>query len=119
MIPAGATPFAAFGVFDGHGGKQSATFASKNLLPTVTKFLDRCAGEAPGAAASKLQGANPEDVAVWTAQEGLIERLPKVLLRVLPQLRLRNLRALGLTSETCLRWTCRVAGFSYVPEVAR
>lgn len=37
-----ATPFSAFGVFDGHGGKSAATFASKELLPTVTKLLDRC-----------------------------------------------------------------------------
>jgi hypothetical protein len=37
-----ATPFSAFGIFDGHGGKSAATFASKELLPTVTKLLDRC-----------------------------------------------------------------------------
>lgn len=37
-----STPFSAFGIFDGHGGKSSATVVSKELLPTVTRLLDRC-----------------------------------------------------------------------------
>jgi serine/threonine protein phosphatase PrpC len=42
VLLAVGTPFSAFGIFDGHGGKSSATFASKELLPTVTKLLDHC-----------------------------------------------------------------------------
>lgn len=39
--PAGRTPFSAFGVFDGHGGRQVATFASNSLLKAVMAEVDR------------------------------------------------------------------------------
>jgi serine/threonine protein phosphatase PrpC len=42
LLLAVGTPFSAFGIFDGHGGKSAATFASKELLPTVAKLLDHC-----------------------------------------------------------------------------
>lgn len=35
------TSFSAFGIFDGHGGKPAATYASKELLPNVMKLVDR------------------------------------------------------------------------------
>ena len=38
-----------FGVFDGHGGKQSAMYASKNMMPAVLKELSKATQEeAPG-----------------------------------------------------------------------
>lgn len=36
-------PFSAFGVFDGHGGRQVATFVSHHLLPYVLNELDATA----------------------------------------------------------------------------
>jgi serine/threonine protein phosphatase PrpC len=34
-----------FGVFDGHGGKQIANYASKNLMPALLKELSKGARE--------------------------------------------------------------------------
>jgi len=102
-----STPFSAFGVFDGHGGKSAATFASKELLPTVTRLLDCCMTAGPPAATPSRQhssllspkasapgagldaadaedgdswgvGVSEEDRAVWAAQEAMAERLPMV-----------------------------------------
>ncbi len=39
-LPAGEASFSAFGVFDGHGGRQVATFASNNLLKAVMAEVD-------------------------------------------------------------------------------
>eukprot|EP00879_Flechtneria_rotunda_P029204 GHRR01031486.1.p1 GENE.GHRR01031486.1~~GHRR01031486.1.p1 ORF type:complete len:516 (+),score=198.60 GHRR01031486.1:1276-2823(+) len=96
--PAGgsaAASFSAFGIFDGHGGKPAATFASKELLPTVMRLLDRCkdGNNTGSSSASKLVatlvGAEGEqthevevtedDVAVWAAQQALVDRLPKAM----------------------------------------
>lgn len=38
--PAERTSFSAFGVFDGHGGRQVATFASNSLLKAVMAEVD-------------------------------------------------------------------------------
>lgn len=96
-----ATSFSAFGIFDGHGGKPAATFASKELLPMVMRLADRCVDgsssssgpsrQASAAAAAAADGVDDEacseawgvevteeDRAVWAAQEALVERLPKV-----------------------------------------
>ena len=82
------TSFSAFGVFDGHGGKQAATFAAKNLLASVTSFLDRAKpteAEArlhkEGSRAGSEAGAAAPDVDTlrcWMAQDAMVERLPKV-----------------------------------------
>lgn len=73
---AGSTeaPFAAFGVFDGHGGKFAATHAAKHLLDRVMAVVDRGtpapmqpppsegpSGEAaPEAASPALQGSSSQ-----------------------------------------------------------
>ena len=88
LLPASAT-FSAFGVFDGHGGKQSAVYASKHLLPTLADFIDRAAAPGPqqqpaaaagAAAAGEGEGevASAVDKEIWAAQEALVERLPQV-----------------------------------------
>lgn len=67
-------PFAAFGVFDGHGGKFAATHAAKHLLDRVMAVVDRgipapmqpppsegLAGEAaPEVTSPALQGSFPQ-----------------------------------------------------------
>jgi hypothetical protein len=104
-----ATSFSAFGIFDGHGGKPAATYASKELLPMVMRLVDRCiegnsssgshssfSRQASAAAAAAAAGdgldvdaegdeawgieVTDEDRAVWAAQEALVDRLPKVRL---------------------------------------
>lgn len=91
-----AVPFSAFGIFDGHGGKPAATFASKDLLPMVMRLAERALipGDEPAPAAvagadgkaSETWGVQVSDAdrAAWAAQDGLVERLPKACLRSLP-----------------------------------
>lgn len=81
---AGAAVFGAFGVFDGHGGKQTAQFAAKQLVPNVMEYAARGKAPMPPAGSTKL--ADPElqelaaegDLDVWAAQECLVARLPQV-----------------------------------------
>lgn len=40
LLSAGAASLDVFGIFDGHGGKQAAAFASKHLVPTLLAELD-------------------------------------------------------------------------------
>ena len=60
---AGATeaPFAAFGVFDGHGGKFASAHAAKHLLEGVMAAVDRAGPEparpAPAGSAAPAAGA--------------------------------------------------------------
>jgi serine/threonine protein phosphatase PrpC len=81
LSPSGSTPFSAFGVFDGHGGKSVATFSSKNLLPLVAGYADRCRGAKPVPLPDF--DALPTDLgdaqrATMAAQDALVERLPRV-----------------------------------------
>lgn len=90
------TPVSAFGVFDGHGGKQAATHAAKGLLQAVARYAERAVGAEPPAAAGPAAPAaqlaaegylpadredDPEAVArarVAAAQDALMSRLPRV-----------------------------------------
>ncbi len=62
----------------GHGGKQSATYTSRNLLPTITGFLDRGQSELGLNPPASGEGGAGEVEGVWATQEVLIDRLPKV-----------------------------------------
>mmetsp|Transcript_29704 Transcript_29704/g.83736 ORF Transcript_29704/g.83736 Transcript_29704/m.83736 type:complete len:499 (+) Transcript_29704:95-1591(+) len=78
-----SVPFAAFGVFDGHGGKTSATYISKNATKTLVSELNN-GSEAPAAVPlSDLLAANTSDKdrAVWEAQDVMVQRLPQALAR--------------------------------------
>lgn len=73
----GVTAFSAFGIFDGHGGKQACAFASKHLMPAVAKFLDRVRAPPP-ASLPHVEGAVESDSACWAVQDAMVERLPRV-----------------------------------------
>ena len=85
--PPPSTAFSAFGVFDGHGGKQAANWCSKTLLPVICKHLDRCRGSDseihpdpdsdPRDSNKEIEAVRSRARSTWAAQEGLIERLPK------------------------------------------
>eukprot|EP00798_Chlamydomonas_sp_ICE-L_P008245 gene8245-1514_t len=82
----GTTCFSAFGIFDGHGGKEAVVHSAKNMLPMVTKYLDRLRSEDPSVPPIPEQEdaeapveVEAADVAAWAAQEAMIDRLPKAL----------------------------------------
>ena len=71
-----------FGVFDGHGGKQAANFASKHVLPI---FQEELAG-----ASLTTDTALPEDLSeytelsdddrlAWQVQDAMVQCLPTAL----------------------------------------
>lgn len=81
-VLAAAAPFAAFGVFDGHGGKESVNYAARHLLPKLADLLAHPAC-APGQQPGSMEGGGDaegslEDRQVWAAQEALLEVLPQV-----------------------------------------
>ena len=72
-----------FGVFDGHGGKQAATFASRNLTERLLSILmTKAATESEledCSALDQLQNSEGVDSELWTAwdkQDKLITQLP-------------------------------------------
>lgn len=85
---AGEASFGAWGIFDGHGGRQVATYASNSLLKFVAEGaaaspqLSSSAGPPAGSPELPLpevRGLAPEDAAEWMAQAELVRRLPTAL----------------------------------------
>ncbi|KAK9814069.1 hypothetical protein WJX72_000281 [[Myrmecia] bisecta] len=92
----GAATFDAFGIFDGHGGKLAAQYASKNLVNHVVGALD---GISPSPdvtapveeqlqqlmtkelADSTSQLVSDVDKQAWRAQDVLVDKLPQALSR--------------------------------------
>lgn len=69
-------------MFDGHGGKQAASFASKHVLPILQEEL--------AGASLKTESALPEDLLeyselsdedkhAWHMQDTMVQRLPAAL----------------------------------------
>lgn len=56
---AGEASFAAYGVFDGHGGRATATYASNFLLKTVAAAVDAPFGLASDDEAATAEAAQP------------------------------------------------------------
>lgn len=74
LLRAGEAAFSAFGIFDGHGGRQAATYASNFLLKGVLAEAD--APGPPPPEVPELEGLSPEDRAAWALQAALMARLP-------------------------------------------
>ena len=80
----GKTNVSAWGVFDGHGGRQVATFASHTLLKSIAEY---CADPFPVHEKAPLSGdmplglphASDDDVMEWKLQNELIRRLPNAI----------------------------------------
>ena len=78
-----------YGVFDGHGGKQAANFASKHILPELQQQL----APVPESSDTKLSEAlqdykeqlPAEDMAAWQAQDVFAEALPQALVETFSQ----------------------------------
>lgn len=109
----------AFGVFDGHGGKQAATHAAKGLLQAVARYAERAVGAEPpataGPAAPTAQLAaegylppdsegDPEAVArarVAAAQDALMSRLPRVRAGAGDGVRRKGRVGVGFAMQCC------------------
>jgi serine/threonine protein phosphatase PrpC len=89
-----STSFSAFGVFDGHGGKQVATFASNMVLKNTMAIMD----SGSTAHVSDLHNLHTTDllsaetgivgvvdVGVWQAQAAFVDRLPQALVQAFIQ----------------------------------
>jgi len=80
----GKTSLSAWGVFDGHGGRQVATFASHTLLKSIA---EHCSVPCPVQDGAPLSGDMPlgllhtcdDDVMEWRLQNELIRRLPDAI----------------------------------------
>ncbi|KAL4448974.1 hypothetical protein ABPG77_007691 [Micractinium sp. CCAP 211/92] len=69
------TSFSAFGVFDGHGGRQVATFASNSLLKAVMAEVD--SSPVPLQEVPEVEGLSEAEAAQWRLQATLMKRLPQ------------------------------------------
>eukprot|EP00890_Picochlorum_soloecismus_P002192 jgi/Picsp_1/2974/NSC_01198-R1_protein phosphatase 2c 15 len=77
----GKTNLSAWGVFDGHGGRQVATFASHTLLKSIAEYCSvPCPVEEKAPLSSDMPLGLPhtcdDDVMEWKLQNELIRRLP-------------------------------------------
>ncbi len=71
-----------FGVFDGHGGKQAANYASKHVLPVLQEELADGLPVQDLILPEDLEGYSKlteEDKLAWQAQDALMQRLPAAL----------------------------------------
>eukprot|EP00873_Tetraselmis_striata_P021650 jgi/Tetstr1/441914/TSEL_030121.t2 len=78
-------PFSVFGLFDGHGGKGAANYASKNLLKHVLAALDDAAAkpaaplDAVDMSEQLLSHTAPADRGLWLAQDCMVAALPAAM----------------------------------------
>ena len=82
-----------FGIYDGHGGKQAATYASRHLpdklLEVVPTASQREAGVGKAEPPPELQSCkklSEEDWMVWEQQEALVSGLPEALVEAFQKL---------------------------------
>ena len=71
-----------FGVFDGHGGKQAANFASKHVLRILQDKLAGVTVQAGADLPEELQEysqLSKDDRLVWQTQDALVQELPAAL----------------------------------------
>ena len=71
-----------YGVFDGHGGKQAAVFASKHVLPLLQEELADTSVKTDIIVPEGLEGYNQlseEDKLAWQAQDALVQQIPAAL----------------------------------------
>lgn len=88
LICAGALSLDIYGVFDGHGGKQAATYASRNvtdkLLASLKEKLATTGSSLNAASAAKQDPQLPPEVDrslrdIWGLQDQITESLPESL----------------------------------------
>jgi len=84
---------AVYGVFDGHGGKQAANYASRNLADKLLSAICQASKsefeEADCTAREELRGCSKldgGDWGVWEGQDQVIEALPAALTQAFERL---------------------------------
>lgn len=71
-----------FGVFDGHGGKQAASFASKHVLPILQEALAGVNVKPDTALPeifSEYTQLSDDDKLAWRTQDTMVQCLPAAL----------------------------------------
>lgn len=69
-------------MFDGHGGKQAASFAAKHVLPTLQEELADVTLTSDKAVPEELEAYSQlsgEDKLAWLTQDALVQQLPAAL----------------------------------------
>lgn len=78
-----------YGVFDGHGGKQAATFAAKHIVPVLQEQLVSVPLSSDHQLIQKLEEyknqLSAKDTATWQAQDTLLAALPGALVTTFSQ----------------------------------
>ena len=78
-----------YGVFDGHGGKQAAAFASKHILPVLQQQLTSIQAPCGAKLCDELEDYREwlpeEDIFAWQAQDAFAEALPRALAQTFRQ----------------------------------
>lgn len=76
-------------MFDGHGGKQAANFASKHILPELQQQLAAIQASSDFKLTSALEEyqeqLSVEDTSVWQLQDVFAEALPLALVQTFKQ----------------------------------
>ena len=78
----GSIGYDVFGVFDGHGGKQAANFASKHVLPILQEELAEVDIKSDPTTPEELQKysqVTDKDKLMWQMQDAMIQHLPTAL----------------------------------------
>ncbi|GAB4820030.1 hypothetical protein N2152v2_007076 [Parachlorella kessleri] len=76
----GEASFGAYGIFDGHGGRHVATFASNNLLKKVMARVNETQEGDDSEALQEVphvEGLEEEQLAQWRLESTLVRRLPQ------------------------------------------
>lgn len=82
LLAGGCIGYDLFGVFDGHGGKQAANFASKHVLPILQEELAGASLKAESALPEDLleyAELSDEDKHAWHMQDTMVQHLPAAL----------------------------------------
>lgn len=118
LRPAGPVSIDVFGVFDGHGGKQAATYASRNLtdkLLAVIKDKEIAALKDEESEAQQLlqdfDGIDAKLRTTWESQDRLLSGLPECLVETFHQLQhdfFQQAKVGPLSMHSCRGWNIEI-----------
>ena len=100
-----------FGIYDGHGGKQAATYASRHLpdkllevLPPASQREADVAKAEPPPELQSCKKLSEEDWVVWEQQEALVSGLPEALVEAFQKLQSEFFETTKVSSRLLCDW---------------